>query len=64
MWVSVVALPLLGATWVLALLDASENHPLLTPFLSTAVLIHAGFCLGGYCFANSRVRQNLTRFVV
>lgn len=64
LWVSVIALPLLGATWVLALLDASEKHPLLTPCLSTAVLLHAGFCLGGYCFANSRVRQNLLRLVL
>nr|XP_023025805.1 protocadherin-like wing polarity protein stan [Leptinotarsa decemlineata] len=61
LWVSVIALPLLGATWVLALLGASENHPLLTPFLSVAVLIHAGFSLAGYCFANNRVRQNLLR---
>ncbi|XP_074026257.1 protocadherin-like wing polarity protein stan isoform X2 [Leptinotarsa decemlineata] len=61
LWVSVIALPLLGATWVLALLGASENHPLLTPFLSVAVLVHAGFSLAGYCFANNRVRQNLLR---
>ncbi|KAJ8975858.1 hypothetical protein NQ317_015895 [Molorchus minor] len=64
LWVSVIALPLLGATWVLALLDASEKHPLLTPFLSAAVLVHAGFSLAGYCFANNRVRQNLLRSVL
>ncbi|XP_072387451.1 protocadherin-like wing polarity protein stan isoform X2 [Diabrotica undecimpunctata] len=64
LWVSVIALPLLGATWVLALLDASERHPLLTPFLSVAVLVHAGFSLAGYCFANNRVRQNLIRSIM
>ncbi|KAG5887440.1 hypothetical protein JTB14_003292 [Gonioctena quinquepunctata] len=64
LWVSVIALPLLGATWVLALLDASERHPLLTPFLSIAVLVHAGFSLAGYCFANNRVRQNLLRSIM
>ncbi|XP_031351868.1 protocadherin-like wing polarity protein stan isoform X2 [Photinus pyralis] len=64
LWVSVVALPLLGATWVLALLAASERYPLLTPLLSIAVLTHAVFSLGGYCFANTRVRQNLLRSVM
>lgn len=64
LWVSVVALPLLGATWVLAILAASEKHPLLTPALSAAVLIHAAFALAGYCFANNRVRQNLVRSVM
>ncbi|XP_050305133.1 protocadherin-like wing polarity protein stan isoform X2 [Anthonomus grandis grandis] len=61
LWVSVIALPLLGITWVLALLAGSERHPLLMPFLSLAVLVHAAFSLAGYCFANSRVRQNLLR---
>ncbi|KAK9696737.1 Laminin G domain [Popillia japonica] len=61
LWVSVVALPLLGATWILSLIAASENHPMLTPALSIAVLLHAAFSLGGYCFANSRIRQNLLR---
>ncbi|CAG9761162.1 unnamed protein product [Ceutorhynchus assimilis] len=61
LWVSVIALPLLGITWVLALLAASERHPLLMPFLSVAVLVHAAFSLAGYCFANNRVRQNLLR---
>lgn len=63
LWVSVVALPLLGASWILSLLSASENHPLLTPFLSLAVLLHAAFSLGGYCFANNRIRQNLFRYL-
>lgn len=61
LWVSVIALPLLGVTWVLALLAASEQHPLLLPLLSVAVLVHAAFSLAGYCFANNRVRQNLIR---
>ncbi|XP_017787025.1 PREDICTED: protocadherin-like wing polarity protein stan isoform X1 [Nicrophorus vespilloides] len=64
LWVSVVALPLLGASWVLALLAASEKHPLLTPILSLAVLVHALFSLLGYCVANNRVRQNLVRTIL
>nr|XP_022918571.1 protocadherin-like wing polarity protein stan isoform X2 [Onthophagus taurus] len=64
LWVSVIALPLLGASWILALLSASEKHPLLTPFLSLAVFLHAAFSLGGYCFANGRVRQNLLRLIL
>ncbi|XP_049823743.1 protocadherin-like wing polarity protein stan isoform X2 [Aethina tumida] len=64
LWVSVIALPLMGATWVLALLGGSEKHPLLTPFLSAAVLVHAAFSLAGYCFANQRVRQNLFRSIM
>lgn len=64
LWVSVIALPLLGATWILALLNASERLPVLTPALSAAVLIHAAFSLGGYCFANNRVRENLFRSIM
>ncbi|XP_065173819.1 protocadherin-like wing polarity protein stan isoform X2 [Atheta coriaria] len=64
LWVSVVALPLLGGAWVLALLAASEKHPLLTPFLSVAVLIHAIFSLLGYCIANNRVRQHLVHMIL
>ncbi|VEN51222.1 unnamed protein product, partial [Callosobruchus maculatus] len=64
LWVSVVSLPLLGATWTIALLNASERHTLLTPMLSAAVLVHAGFSLAGYCFANNRVRQNLARSIM
>lgn len=58
---SVIALPLMGSTWVLALLAASERHPIFTPALSAAVLVHAAFSLAGYCFANERVRENLLR---
>lgn len=64
LWVSVITLPLLGTTWILALLNASERLPLLTPALSVAVLIHAAFSLGGYCFANNRVRENLLRSIM
>lgn len=48
----------------MALLAASERYPILVPSLSLAVLAHAIFSLGGYCFANARVRQNLTRSVM
>ncbi|KAL3270161.1 hypothetical protein HHI36_009218 [Cryptolaemus montrouzieri] len=64
LWVSVVALPLMGTTWILALMAASERHPLFTPALSAAVLMQAAFSLGGYCFANERVRENLLRSIM
>ncbi|XP_025834517.1 protocadherin-like wing polarity protein stan [Agrilus planipennis] len=64
LWVSVAALPLMGCTCILAILTASEHYPILTPLLSIAVLIHAAFSLGGYCFANARVRQNLIRSIM
>lgn len=64
LWVSVVSLPLTGTTWILALLNASERLSLLVPCLSAAVLVHAGFALGGYCFANNRVRENLLRSIM
>lgn len=47
--------------WVLAVLAASENSQLLTMLLSAVVLVHAIFCLIGYCIINKRVRENLRR---
>lgn len=47
--------------WVLAVLAASENSQLLTILLSVVVLIHAIFCIIGYCIINKRVRENLRR---
>lgn len=64
LWVSVIALPLTGATWILAVLGASERHPFIMPTLSGVALVHAAFALGGYCFANSRIRQNLFRSIM
>ncbi|XP_051163355.1 protocadherin-like wing polarity protein stan isoform X2 [Leptopilina boulardi] len=59
LWLSVASLPLLGATWTLAVLSASENSPTLSYVFSVAIVIHAAFSLIGYCFINSRVRRNL-----
>ncbi|XP_063987386.1 protocadherin-like wing polarity protein stan [Diachasmimorpha longicaudata] len=59
LWLSVASLPLLGTTWTLAVLNASENSPMLSYLLSVAVLVHAAFSLIGYCFINGRVRRNL-----
>lgn len=61
LWLSVVSLPLLGVMWVLAVLTASENSHVLTMLLSGVVVIHAIFCLIGYCIINKRVRENLRR---
>ena len=59
LWLSVASLPLLGATWTLAVLNASENSSILSYLLSIAIVIHSAFSLIGYCFVNSRVRRNL-----
>ncbi|XP_008557612.1 protocadherin-like wing polarity protein stan [Microplitis demolitor] len=59
LWLSVVSLPLLGATWTLAVLSASENSPMLSYLLSVSIVTHAAFSLIGYCFINGRVRRNL-----
>lgn len=61
LWLSVVSLPLMGVMWVLAVLTASENSQLLTILLSSVVVVHAAFCLIGYCIINKRVRENLRR---
>lgn len=61
LWLSVVSLPLLGVMWVLAVLTASENAQLLSMLLSGVVVLHAIFCLVGYCIINKRVRENLQR---
>ncbi|XP_012288367.1 protocadherin-like wing polarity protein stan [Orussus abietinus] len=59
LWLSVASLPLLGTTWALAVLGASENSPTLSYLLSVSVVAHAAFSLIGYCFVNGRVRRNL-----
>lgn len=51
----------MGVMWVLSVLVASENSQLLTILLSAVVLLHAFFCLIGYCIINKRVRENLRR---
>lgn len=61
LWLSVVSLPLMGVMWVLAVLSASENSQLLSLLLCVVVVIHAIFCLIGYCVINKRVRENLHR---
>ncbi|XP_023246804.1 protocadherin-like wing polarity protein stan [Copidosoma floridanum] len=59
LWLSISSLPLLGATWTLAVLGASENSSTLSYMLSVAIVVHATFSLVGYCFINGRVRRNL-----
>lgn len=49
----------MGIMWVLSVLAASEASELLTMLLSAAVVVHAIFCLIGYCIINKRVRENL-----
>ncbi|XP_044577360.1 protocadherin-like wing polarity protein stan isoform X2 [Cotesia glomerata] len=58
LWLSVASLPLLGATWTLAVLSASENSPILSYLLSVSIVVHSSFSLIGYCFINGRVRRN------
>ena len=51
----------MGVMWVLAVLAASENSQMLTILLSIVIVLHAIFCLIGYCIINKRVRENLRR---
>ncbi|XP_055380293.1 protocadherin-like wing polarity protein stan [Condylostylus longicornis] len=64
LWLSVVSLPLMGVMWVLAVLAASDNSQFLCILLSSVVLLHAIFCLIGYCIINKRVRENLHRTIL
>lgn len=59
LWLAVVSLPLMGIMWVLSVLAASENSEILTMLLSGAIVIHAIFCMIGYCVINKRVRENI-----
>lgn len=54
-----MALPLLGVTWVLAVLTIGEQLPTLTYSLSASVVVQGLFSLVGYCVVNTRVRKNL-----
>lgn len=59
LWLGILFLPLLGATWVLAVLSVSENLEILHYFFSVFSLLTAVFILVGYCLLNSRVRDSL-----
>lgn len=59
LWLAVVSLPLLGLTWVLAVLAASEQEPIFFVLLSAAVILQAAFALLGYCVINEKVRRSL-----
>lgn len=61
LWLNVISLPLVAATWVLCLVAATERSPLLTYAMSTIVAIQAWFLLCGYCLGNARVRSGLYR---
>lgn len=59
LWLGILFLPLLGATWVLAVLSVSEDLEILHYFFSVFSLLTALFVLVGYCLLNSRVRDSL-----
>ncbi|KAG7177210.1 Cadherin EGF LAG seven-pass G-type receptor 3-like [Homarus americanus] len=59
LWLGILFLPLLGATWVLAVLSVSEDLEILHYFFSVFSLLTAVFILVGYCLLNSRVRDSL-----
>ncbi|XP_059482643.1 protocadherin-like wing polarity protein stan isoform X3 [Neocloeon triangulifer] len=59
LWLAVVSLPLLGLTWVLAVLAASEQEQVLFLLLSAAIILQAAFALLGYCVINEKVRRSL-----
>ncbi|XP_064085068.1 protocadherin-like wing polarity protein stan isoform X1 [Macrobrachium nipponense] len=59
LWLGILFLPLLGATWVLAVLSVSEDLEILHYFFSVFSLLTAVFILVGYCLLNTRVRDSL-----
>lgn len=54
----------MGVMWVLSVLTASENSQFLSLLLSVCIILHAIFCLIGYCIINKRVKENLNRTVL
>ncbi|CAL4108899.1 unnamed protein product [Meganyctiphanes norvegica] len=59
LWLGILFLPLLGATWVLAVLSVSEDLAILHYFFSVFSLLTSLFIMVGYCLLNGRVRDSL-----
>lgn len=59
LWVGLLFLPLLGATWVLAVLSVSEDLEILHYFFSLMSVATSLYILIGYCLINGIARNSL-----
>ncbi|XP_023244632.1 protocadherin-like wing polarity protein stan isoform X2 [Centruroides sculpturatus] len=59
LWLGIVLLPLLGATWVLAMLSVNESLDLLHYIFSVFCMVSGIYIFVGYCIINKKVRQQL-----
>ncbi|RWS15474.1 hypothetical protein B4U79_12965 [Dinothrombium tinctorium] len=59
LWLSIILLPLLGCTWILALLSASDPLEELQYGFAVMCLASSMYVFVGYCIINRRVRHNI-----
>ncbi|KAG8196303.1 hypothetical protein JTE90_013791 [Oedothorax gibbosus] len=59
LWLGVILLPLLGATWVLAILSVNESLEVLHFIFSIFSCVTGIYIFVGYCIINKKVRQQL-----
>ncbi|XP_076313585.1 protocadherin-like wing polarity protein stan isoform X2 [Tachypleus tridentatus] len=59
LWLGIMLLPVLGGTWVLALLSVNESLEVLHYVFSLFCLLEGVYIFVGYCFINRKVRQHL-----
>ncbi|XP_076066701.1 protocadherin-like wing polarity protein stan isoform X3 [Oratosquilla oratoria] len=59
LWLGILFLPVLGSTWVLAVLSVSEDLEILHFSFSVFSVFTSLFILVGYCLLNARVRDSL-----
>ncbi|XP_042896981.1 protocadherin-like wing polarity protein stan isoform X2 [Parasteatoda tepidariorum] len=59
LWLGIVLLPLLGATWVLAILSVNESLEVLHYIFSIFSCVTGIYIFVGYCIINKKVRQQL-----
>lgn len=64
LWLNVISLPMVAASWLLCLVSATEHSSILIYSMSAVVAVQAWFLLCGYCLGNARVRSGLLRGVM
>jgi len=59
LWLSVILLPILGSTWVFALLSSNDTYEEINYAFITLCIVSSFYVFIGYCIVNRRVRHNL-----
>ena len=59
LWLSIILLPLLGVTWILAMLSVNDSSDELNFGFSAMCIISSIYIFIGYCLINRRVRYNI-----